>query len=153
MLSTMRDKKSWFCHLLALKIRLRNLITCCPGISSMKVTGNPLHPIFWDSTVFIRTKGMVNTFNREFVYYTTHMKAESKATYVYTTIQVILACYSWDNIFNIKGFEVICAGRKITLVLQRRAWSFLKDVYLFEWEKKSSQDLEWWNDWNKTELC
>lgn len=45
----------------------------------MKVTGSTLHPILWDMTVFIRTKGMANTFNRGPANHSTQMWEEPKA--------------------------------------------------------------------------
>lgn len=118
-----KDEKSWFCHWLTLKLRLGDLITHSPNVSLMKVTNNSLHPIFWDSAVFIRTKGMVNTFNSEFVIHITHMKAETKATCV-PTFHLSNSSMLWGQSLQHKRIWSNICRHEITSVVQRRVWFF-----------------------------
>lgn len=79
---------------------------------------------------------MVNIFNREFVNHTAHMKAKSKTTCVPTSHSNNSTMLFLGPSLQYKRIWSKICRQEITSVLQRRAWSFLRKCYLFEWERK-----------------
>lgn len=84
---------------------------------------------------------MVNTFNRELVIHTTHMKAETKATCVSTFHSSNYRMLFWGQSLQHKRIWSNICRPEITSVMQKRAWSFFKKVNLFEWVKKRAPKI------------